>query len=56
MDCVYFLLVRSFAKCSVSHKREFSNYPLWSLAHGYWTIRAYEFWKISDFLQLHVLQ
>ena len=28
MDCVYFLLVRSSAKCSVSHKREFSNYPL----------------------------
>ena len=28
MDYVYFLLVRSSVKCSVSHKREFSNYPL----------------------------
>ena len=58
MDCVYFLLVRSSAKCSISHTNETlrSDYPLWSMAHAYRTIRAYEFWKISDFLRLHVLQ
>ena len=57
MDCVYFLLVRSSAKCSVSH----TNENLATIPCDHWPmviepIRACEFWKISDFLRLHLLQ